>query len=156
MGFPSLHVPLQLAALPAELSTEHQAVQHTPTAELHRIPMMAEWTSPGGSVVKNPPANAGDMGSIPGSGRFPWRRKWPPTPIFLPGKSCGQRRLVGYSPWGHKRVGHNLRTEHNNNIIGTTISFSYTPPPPCSSLHVHTHHSIYLNDLIFTSSLWLA
>lgn len=55
MGFPSLHVPLQLAALPAELSTEHQAVQHTPTAELHRIPMMAEWTSPGGSVVKNPP-----------------------------------------------------------------------------------------------------
>ena len=36
---------------------------------------------PGGSVVKNPPANAGDTGdtgSIPGSGRFPWRRKCNP------------------------------------------------------------------------------
>jgi len=31
-----------------------------------------------------------------------WRRKWQPTPIFLPGKSHGQRSLVGYSPWAHK------------------------------------------------------
>ena len=31
-----------------------------------------------------------------------WRRKWRPTPVFLPGKSHGQRSLVGYSPWGHK------------------------------------------------------
>ena len=29
---------------------------------------------------------------------FPWRRKWQPTPVFLPGKSHGQRSLVGYSP----------------------------------------------------------
>ena len=34
--------------------------------------------------------------------KIPWRRKWKPTPIFLPGKSHGQRNLVGYSPWGHK------------------------------------------------------
>ena len=33
----------------------------------------------GGSLVKNLPANAGDTGSISGSGRFPWRRKWQPT-----------------------------------------------------------------------------
>ena len=31
----------------------------------------------------------GDMDLIPGSGRFPWRRKWQPTPVFLPGKSHG-------------------------------------------------------------------
>ena len=31
-----------------------------------------------------------------------WRRKWLPTPVFLPGKSHGQRSLVGYSPWGGK------------------------------------------------------
>ena len=52
-------------------------------------------------VVKNQPANAGDRrdaGSIPGMGRFPWRRKWQPTPVFLPEKSNGQRLLVGYSP----------------------------------------------------------
>jgi len=39
--------------------------------------------------VKNLPAmqerDMGDTVSIPGFGRFPWRRKWPPTPIFLPG-----------------------------------------------------------------------
>ena len=29
-----------------------------------------------------------------------WRRKWQPTPVFLPGKSHGRRRLVGCSPWG--------------------------------------------------------
>ena len=32
----------------------------------------------------------------------PWRRKWQPTPVFLPGQSYGQRSLVGYSPWGRK------------------------------------------------------
>ena len=48
--------------------------------------------------------DAGDVGSIPGSGRFPWRRKWHPTPVFLPGESHGQRSLVGYSPWGHKEL----------------------------------------------------
>ena len=55
-------------------------------------------------VVKNLPENAGDMrdaGSIPGSGRFSWRRAWQPTPVFLPGESHGQRSLAGYSPWGH-------------------------------------------------------
>ena len=34
--------------------------------------------------------------------KIPWRRKWHPTPGFLPGKSHGQRSLVGYSPWGRK------------------------------------------------------
>ena len=66
---------------------------------------------PGDSVVKNLPANAGDAGnagSIPGSGRFPWRRKWQPTTVFLAGISHGQRSLAAYSPWGHERVGHDL------------------------------------------------
>ena len=56
-------------------------------------------------VVKNPPANkreVRDTGSISGSGRFPWRRAWQPTQVFLPGESHGQRSLAGYSPWGHK------------------------------------------------------
>ena len=35
-------------------------------------------------------------------GKNPWRRKWQPTPIFLPGELHRQRSLVGYSPWGHK------------------------------------------------------
>ena len=40
-----------------------------------------------------------------------WRRKWQPTPVFLPGKSHGQRCLAGYSPWDRKRVGHDLTTK---------------------------------------------
>ena len=62
---------------------------------------------PGGSVVKNQPANAGDLrdaGSICGSRRFPWRRKWQPTPAFLPGESHGQRGLAGYSLWVAKEL----------------------------------------------------
>ena len=38
----------------------------------------------------------------PWVGKIPWRRKWQPTLVFLPGKSDGQRSLAGYSPWGLK------------------------------------------------------
>ena len=53
-------------------------------------------------MLKNPSAKAGDLGSISRLGRFPWRRKWQLTPVFLPRESHGQRSLVGYSPWGRK------------------------------------------------------
>ena len=36
--------------------------------------------------------------------KIPWRRKWQPIPVFLPGKSHEQRSLVGYSPWGCKEL----------------------------------------------------
>ena len=60
------------------------------------------WGFPGGSVVKNPSANAGNAASITGSERSPGKGKWQPTPVFLPGKSHGQRSLSGYSPWSLK------------------------------------------------------
>ena len=41
-----------------------------------------------------------------------WRRKWQPTPVFLPGESQGRGSLVGCSLWG-QRVRHNLATEHD-------------------------------------------
>ena len=37
-------------------------------------------------------------------GEIPWRRKWQPTPVLLPGKSHRQRSLVDYSPWGRKEL----------------------------------------------------
>ena len=37
--------------------------------------------------------------------KIPWRRKWQPTPVFLPGRARGQRSLAVYGPWSH-RVGH--------------------------------------------------
>ena len=73
---------------------------------------------PGGSVVNNPPANeedTGDVGWIPGLGRFPWRRKHQLTKV-LPGKSHGQRGLACYSLWGHKRVGHDFVTKQQQEI----------------------------------------
>ena len=72
---------------------------------------------PGGSVVEKSACNAGDMDSIPGVGKIPWRRKWQPTPVFLPGKSHGQRSLVAYSRWDHKRAGHDRTRSHIDNVL---------------------------------------
>ena len=53
---------------------------------------------PGGSDSgKEWACSAGDLGSMPGLGRFPWRRERLPTPVFLPGEFRGQ---PGSSPWG--------------------------------------------------------
>ena len=43
-----------------------------------------------------------EMQAQPWVGKTPWRRKWQPTPVFLLGKSHGQRSLMGYSPWSRK------------------------------------------------------
>ena len=61
---------------------------------------------PHSSVDKESACNAGDLGSIPGFDswvrKIPWRSKWQSTPVFLPGKSHGQRSLAGYNSWGCK------------------------------------------------------
>ena len=44
--------------------------------------------------------------------KIPWKRKWQPTTVFLPGKSHGQKSLVCDSPWGHKTVRHDWMTKH--------------------------------------------
>ena len=55
---------------------------------------------PGGSDSNGFACNAGDPGSVPGSGRSPGEGKG--SPVFLPGRFHGQRSLVSYSPWGPK------------------------------------------------------
>ena len=60
---------------------------------------------PGGTSGKEPACQwrrQKRLGFYPWVGKMPWRRKWQPTPVFLPGKSHGQKTLVGYSPWGLK------------------------------------------------------
>ena len=49
--------------------------------------------------------------------KIPWRRKWQPIPVFLPGKSHGQRSLACYSPWDHKRVSHDLAIQQYHTRI---------------------------------------
>ena len=71
------------------------------TSLFHKDLLYSRWASQVALVVKNPPANAGDlrdMGSIPGWGRSPGEKARQPTPVFLPGESHGQRNLGGYSP----------------------------------------------------------
>ena len=69
---------------------------------------------PGGSVVKNPPANAEDRGSIPGLGRSSGEGNGNLLQYSCLGTSHGQRSLVSYSPWGRKRVGPNLVTKQQS------------------------------------------
>ena len=57
----------------------------------------------------------------PWVGKIPWRRKWQPTPVFLPGEFHGQRSLAGYSPWGCKV--HGEMTEHTHTHLSyNTVS----------------------------------
>ena len=69
-------------------------------------------------------------GFDPWIGKIPWRRKWQPTPIFLPGKAYGQRSLAGYSPGGLQRVGHNWAHTGTHTY---TLVHTHTPS------HTHTH-----------------
>ena len=56
----------------------------------------------GGSVSKESTWNVGELGSIPGLGRFPGERNGLPTPVFWPEEFHGQWSLESYSPWGHQ------------------------------------------------------
>ena len=57
------------------------------------------------SVSKDSACSAGDLRFDPWVRKIPWRRKWQPTPVSLPGKSHGQRGLVGGGLWGCKWSG---------------------------------------------------
>ena len=52
----------------------------------------------GSSNSKESACNVGDLGFNPWVRKIPWRRKWQPTPVCLPGESHGQRSVAGYSP----------------------------------------------------------
>ena len=77
------------------------------------------WFSGKGSAC-----NAGDsedLSSIPGSGLIPWRRKWLPTPVVLPGKPHGQRSLASYSSQGRQELDTTTEvTDHTPAMSRTT------------------------------------
>ena len=60
------------------------------------------WGFPGGSDGKESACYYRRCRFNPWDRKVPWRSKWQPTPVFMPGKSRGPRSLVGYSPWGRK------------------------------------------------------
>ena len=92
---------------------------------------------PGSSDGKISPCNARDLGSTPDSypwvRKIHWRRKWQPTPLFLPGEFPGQRRLAGYIQWDHKKLD---TTERLTAYTHTQeIQDSYT-----TKIHCEWHH----------------
>ena len=106
---------------------------------------------PSGLVVKNLSA-------------IPWRRKWKPTPVFLPEKSHGQRSLAGYSPWGCKELDltKQLSTQAQIFDIPHSKRRSLTFPPWVwvgISTWWHLTNRLYVafsqNSIVVTSSLSL-
>ena len=90
-------------------------------------PFLSIWTSQVVLVVKNPPANARDIkkfGLSPWVQKIPERRKWLPTPVFLPGKFPGQRnsRLKSIGP---QRGGHEWETDHTHTHLSIYWSVSF-------------------------------
>ena len=67
-------------------------------------------------------------------GKIPWRRAWPPTPVFLPGESHGQRSLAGYSPWSRKEL--DMTEQLNSNSISLLWKSVVM-----NTIHTHTHTS---------------
>ena len=66
--------------------------------------------------------------SDPWVGKISWRRKWQPTPVFLPGKSHGRRSTAGYSLWSHKESG--------------TTKWPSMWGCACTHTHTHTHTTV--------------
>ena len=71
--------------------------------------------------------------------KIPWNRKWQPTPVFLLGKSHGQRSLAGYSPWGCKESDttgqlHTHTHTHNDNVACSILDLKWPSSNPCHDL----------------------
>ena len=117
-----------------EIIQNKQLWVHNPSSLIECFLCVWEGIFSGGSAVKNLPAMQETWVQFPGQ-KIPWRRKWQPTPLFLPRKAHGQRSPAGYSPWGHKEsdmgsqmVRHDLVT-WNNKEEGTD--------PMCLKVWVH-------------------
>ena len=88
--------------------------------------------------------------------KIPWRRKWHPTPVFLPGKSHGQRSLVGFSPWGHQESGTVEVTAraHTQDLVEGLLRCTLrigggwpgSQPPRLSCLEHLPHHCSHQED----------
>ena len=109
---------------PNHLTSAISQVLLTPSGSSLVIPISPEGF-PGGASDKESACQCRRhkrCGSDPWVGKIPWRRKWHPTPVLLPGKCHGQRSLAGYSPQGHResdvteRTHTAYKTAHNNTV----------------------------------------
>ena len=81
-------------------------------------------------------------------GKIFWRRKWQPTPVFLPGESYRQRNRVGYNPWGRKESDMTEVTEDAHRVCiyqlssAAQLGTSLCNPMDCSTLGFAVHHQL--------------
>ena len=94
---------------------------------------------PGGSDGKESACSEGDPSFDPWVGKIPWRRKWQPTPVFLPEKSHGQRSLAGYSSWDHKE---------SDTTEGLSTFLAHEP------LFSNPWHRTVLSNKVALSEIW--
>ena len=86
-------------------------------------------------------------------GKVLWRRKWQPTPVFLPRESHGQRSLAGYSPWGCKKSD---TTANVGDIRDMGSVFPWGQEYPLEE-EMATHSSIFVWKMLWTEEaggLW--
>ena len=93
-------------------------------ADLGGIFTSVHFSSSGSSqvalVIKNLPASVKRHKRCkfdPCVGKILWRRKWYPAPVFLPGKSHGQRSQVGYGPWVHRETWLSIAHTHSSSFL---------------------------------------
>ena len=99
---------------------------------------------PGGSAVKNPLADSGDTGLISGSRRS-LEKEMATHSGILAGKSHGHRSLVGFSPWGRKRIRHNCATEHHHHHHHHQDENSLFSRPHQNSSHSRLHLCVWFS-----------
>ena len=82
-----------------------------------------------------------------------WSRKWQPTPVFLPGKSHGQRSMVGYSPWGHRESDMTERLSMHRHASIDVFSKCSPRDPAASGNLLEMQHFLkscfFLNNFIY-------
>ena len=81
--------------------------------------------------------------------KIPWRRKWQPTPVFLPGESHGWRSVVGYSPWGRKESDTTERLHFHTFFIHSSVSVHLG----CSNVLAIIYSAVYLFELWFSQGI---
>ena len=91
---------------------------------------------PRGIYGKEYPSQCRTSQFNPWVGKIPWKRKRQPTPVFLPGKSHGQKSLTGYSPWGCKKL-------------------DMTEQLACTHAPIHSKHPVNANYYKEPSTLFL-
>ena len=75
-------------------------------------------------------------------GKISWKRKWQPTPAFLPRKSHGQGSLVGCSPWGHKESDTTAHERARHIYFGCTVGHVELPRPGIEPMPLQWKHGV--------------